>query len=96
MPNAHAADQRPQIQAGEGRRHFRCKWILTVLVVIVAASYIVPERVKQAVVVRCSGVRGRAARLGRVPCAPAQLLEKICDGLAELFPGAASQWRSAR
>lgn len=59
MADAHAADQRPQIKAGECRRYFLRKRILAVFVVIVAASYIIPERVKEAVVVRLPGVRAQ-------------------------------------
>jgi hypothetical protein len=59
MPDAHASNQRPQIKAGEYRRNLLRKWILAVFVVIVTASYIVPERVKKAVVVRLPGVRAQ-------------------------------------
>src|SRR5688572_33209986 len=56
MPDTHAANQRPQIKAREGSSHLRRKRLLTVLVILVATTYTVPEGMKQVVVMRFSRV----------------------------------------
>jgi hypothetical protein len=50
MAYLYATKQCPQIKAGEDGRYLRCKWILAVLVVVVAATLTVPKGVKQVVV----------------------------------------------
>ena len=56
MSNAHVANQRAQIQAGEGSSYLWRERVLTVLVVIVAATRAVPECMEQAAVMRLARV----------------------------------------
>jgi hypothetical protein len=51
VPNLYTAEERLQVEAGEGGGDLGCKGILAVFVVEVAPLLTVPERVKEAMVV---------------------------------------------
>ena len=52
MTNSHVPDERPNIIVWENGCHLRHKWILTMLMVVMASTCTVPQRMKQTVVVQ--------------------------------------------
>lgn len=69
VSDANATQQGLQVKTREGLRYLGGKWILAVLVIVVAAPFVVPECVKQAVVMRLPNIgaewRARKRRTGR-------------------------------